>query len=108
MTTSTFLIFMAAAALEVGGDALIYKGLRGQGLALVALGCCVLCCYGLVVNVVRWDFSELLGVYVAVFASLSVLTGRFVLKESVPLSTWMGLGLIVIGGVVIQYGKRSF
>ena len=108
MTTSTFLIFIAAAALEVGGDALIYKGLRGQGLALVALGCGVLCCYGLVVNVVKWDFSELLGVYVAVFATLSVLTGRFVLKENVPLSTWMGLGLIVIGGVVIQYGKRSF
>jgi drug/metabolite transporter superfamily protein YnfA len=108
MTTSTFLIFIAAAALEVGGDALIYKGLRGHGLALIALGCGVLCCYGLVVNLVRWDFSKLLGVYVAVFASLSVLTGRFVFKEDLPLSTWTGLGLIVVGGVVIQYGRRSF
>jgi uncharacterized membrane protein len=39
--------------------------------------------------------------------SLSVLTGRFALKEDVPLSTWMGLGLIVAGGVVIQFGKTS-
>jgi drug/metabolite transporter superfamily protein YnfA len=107
MTISTFLIFIAAAALEVGGDSLIYKGLRGRGLALIALGCGVLCGYGLVVNLVKWDFSKLLGVYVAMFASLSVLTGRFVLNEDVPLSTWMGLGLIVVGGVVIQFGKTS-
>jgi drug/metabolite transporter superfamily protein YnfA len=107
MTVSTFLIFIAAAALEVGGDALIFKGLRGRGLALIALGCVALCCYGLVVNLVKWDFAKLLGVYVAVFASLSVLTGRFALKEDVPLSTWMGLSLIVVGGVVIQFGKRS-
>jgi drug/metabolite transporter superfamily protein YnfA len=105
MTISTFLIFIAAAALEVGGDALIFKGIRGRGFALIAVGCAVLSCYGLVVNLVKWDFSKLLGVYVAVFAFLSVLTGRFVLKDEVPLSTWMGLGLIVVGGVVIQCGK---
>jgi len=107
MTISTFLIFIVAAALEVGGDALINMGIRGRGLALIALGCVILCGYGLVVNLVNWDFSKLLGVYVAVFASLSVLTGRFALKEDVPLTTWMGVGLIVIGGVVIQCGKRS-
>ena len=107
MTISTFLIFLAAAALEVSGDALIFRGLRGRGLALVALGCVALCGYGLVVNMVKWDFAKLLGVYVAVFASLSVVTGRFVFKEEVLLSTWMGLGLIVFGGVVIQCGKKS-
>ena len=51
--------------------------------------------YGLVVNLVTWDFSRLLGVYVAVFALVSVLAGRFWFREAVPASTWVGLGLIV-------------
>jgi drug/metabolite transporter superfamily protein YnfA len=107
MTISTFLIFVAAAALEVGGDAFIFKGIRGRGLALIAVGCVVLSCYGLVVNLVKWDFSKLLGVYVAVFASLSILTGRLVFGEDLPLSTWLGLSLIVVGGAIIQCGKSS-
>jgi len=60
--------------------------------------------YGLLVNTVKWDFSKLLGVYVAVFALVSVLFGLFVFGESVPKSTWMGLLIIIIGGLVIQFG----
>lgn len=63
-------------------------------------------CYGLVVNSVKWDFSRLIGVYVAFFALVSVLVGRFVFKESIPLSTWAGLVLILAGGMVIQFGRQ--
>jgi drug/metabolite transporter superfamily protein YnfA len=101
-----WLIFIVAAALEVCGDALIRKGLRGNGLALIGAGCLALSCYGLIVNLVKWDFSKLLGVYVAVFALLSVLTGRVVLKEDVTISTWLGLVFILVGGLVIQFGNR--
>ena len=107
MTISTFFIFIAAAALEVGGDALIFRGLRGRGVVLVCSGCVALACYGLVVNVVRWDFSKLLGVYIAVFACFSVGTARFVLEEAIPFSTWAGVGLIVLGGIIIQYGSKT-
>jgi multidrug transporter EmrE-like cation transporter len=107
MTYQTWLIFMAAAALEVGGDAVIRKGLKGSGLAVIVAGCVALGCYGLVVNLVKWDFSKLLGVYVAFFALFSVLSGRFVFKENVPISTWLGLVLIVVGGFIIQIGNRS-
>ena len=48
----------------------------------------------------------MLGVYIAVFAVVSVLFGRFVFQESVPLSTWLGLGIICLGGVVVQFGSR--
>jgi small multidrug resistance family-3 protein len=58
----------------------------------------------MVVNLVKWDFSRLLGVYVAVFAVISVLAGRFLFKEVVPISTWVGLAIIVAGGTVIQVG----
>ena len=101
-----WLIFLAAAVLEVGGDAVVRKGLRGGGLALVAAGCVMLGCYGVTVNIVQWDFSRLLGVYVAVFAAVSVLWGHFVFGESVPPTTWMGLAIIVAGGLVIQFGTK--
>ncbi len=32
-------IFIAAAALEVGGDAIVRRGLRGGGWPVVLLGC---------------------------------------------------------------------
>jgi small multidrug resistance family-3 protein len=104
MAVGAWLVFIAAAILEVGGDALIRKGLRGSGLALIVAGFVVLGCYGLVVNIVRWDFSRLLGVYVAVFAVISVLAGRAFFRENVPVSTWIGLAVIVAGGLIIQFG----
>ena len=71
----------------------------------IVAGGLMLAAYGLLVNTVRWDFSKLLGVYVAVFALVSVLCGRFVFGEEVPLATWLGLAIIVIGGMVIQFGR---
>jgi small multidrug resistance family-3 protein len=99
-------IFVAAAVLEVGGDAIIRKGLRGNAPALIATGFGMLGCYGLVVNTVRWDFSRLLGVYVAVFATVSILWGLLVFNERVPATTWAGLALIVAGGLMIQLGPK--
>ena len=105
MTFLAGLILIAAAVLEVGGDAVIRLGLRTGGPAVIVAGCLALGCYGLVVNLVKWDFSRLLGTYVAVFAVVSVLAGRFLFKEDVPSSTWLGLAFIVAGGLVIQLGK---
>lgn len=101
-----WLIFVVAALLEVGGDAAIRRGLRGGGLLFIVAGFVVLGSYGLIINIVRWDFSKLLGVYVAFFALVSVLCGRYIFRESVPSSTWLGLSLIIIGGLLIQYGRR--
>jgi len=59
-------IFLAAALLEVGGDAVVRKGLVGKNVALIVGGMLLLGLYGVVVNTVKWDFSRMLGVYVAV------------------------------------------
>jgi drug/metabolite transporter superfamily protein YnfA len=106
MNILAWLIFLGAALLEVSGDATIRRGLRGSNLALVVGGFIALGCYGLVVNSVKWDFSKLIGVYVAFFAVVSVLVGRLIFKEVVPASTWWGLALIVAGGAVIQFSHR--
>ncbi len=106
MTFIAWLIFIAAAVLEVGGDAVVRKGLRGSGLLIILLGAAMLGCYGVVVNIVKWDFSKLLGVYVAIFALVSILFGRFVFKEIIPAATWIGLAVIMAGGMIIQFGEK--
>ena len=106
MTVTAWIIFLLAALLEVGGDAVIRQGLRTQGIALIVLGFVLLGSYGLMVNMVKWDFARMLGVYVAVFALVSVLFGKFIFKEVIPTSTWIGLAVIMAGGLIIQYGPR--
>jgi drug/metabolite transporter superfamily protein YnfA len=101
-----WLVFLGAAILEVGGDALVRRGLKGEGWYWIVAGCLGLATYGVVVNLVPWDFSKLLGVYVAVFAVVAVSFGRFIFQEDVPWTTWIGLGVILIGAGIIQFGNR--
>lgn len=100
------LILIGCAILEVGGDAVIRRGLQGRHALAVALGFVILGSYGLLVNLVPLDFSRLLGAYVGFFALVSVLGGRFVFREAVPPSTWVGLTLVLAGSFVIQHGFR--
>ena len=55
----TLLIFIGAALLEVGGDALIRKGLRGSSFGFLIGGFIILGVYGILVNTVKWEFSSL-------------------------------------------------
>jgi drug/metabolite transporter superfamily protein YnfA len=101
------LVMALAAVLEVGGDALIRRGLRGGGLALVVLGFVVLGSYGVLVNRLNMDFSSLLGTYVGAFALVSVLAGRLLFADRVPATTWVGLGVILGGSLIIQLGAQA-
>jgi small multidrug resistance family-3 protein len=100
-------VFLGAAVLEVLGDALIRRGLRGSGVALIAVGFAVLGTYGVVVNLLDVDFSRLLGAYVGVFAVVSVLIGRLAFGDRVPPSTWVGLAVILGGSFIIHFGRGS-
>jgi drug/metabolite transporter superfamily protein YnfA len=95
-----------AAVFEVGGDALIRRGLDARGLILIFVGFVVLGTYGILVNLVGLDFSRMLGAYVGWFAVISVAFGRFVFGDRVPPSTWLGLLLIAAGSAVIHFGPR--
>jgi small multidrug resistance family-3 protein len=97
-------IMTVAAVFEVGGDALIRAGLRGRGGALIAVGMATLAAYGVVVNLVPVDFSKLLATYVGIFAVVSVLFGQLLFREAVPISTWIGLAVILVGSASIQMG----
>lgn len=102
---ATFAAFIGVALLEVVGDALIRKGMRGGGLALIGLGLVLLGSYGVLVNLLDIDFSKLLGAYVGLFALVSVLIGRVVFRDQVPASTWAGLAIILGGSLMIHFGR---
>jgi drug/metabolite transporter superfamily protein YnfA len=104
---AALVVLIAAAALEVGGDAIIRKGLRGAALPVVALGFAVLGSYGVVVNLLQIDFSRLLGVYVGVFALVSVLAGAILFRERIASATWIGLAVILAGSAIIQFGGAA-
>jgi len=97
-----WIVFILSAALEVGGDAIIRKGLFGKSYLLIITGCLILSSYGLLVNTLKWDFSKLLGVYVSVFALVSVLFGKIFFHDTVSVGTIIGIAFIVIGGLVIH------
>ena len=100
-------VFVGAAVLEVLGDALIRNGMRGSGVAVVAIGVAVLGAYGVVVNLLELDFSRLLGAYVGIFAVVSVIIGRWMFKDQIPVSTWIGLAIILAGSMVIHLGRAT-
>jgi len=100
------LLFVAAAVLEVGGDAVIRAGMRQQRWPLLVAGFLVLGSYGVVVNRIPLDFSRLLGVYVGVFTLASVAAGRLVFGDRVPATTWLGVAVILLGSAIVQWGDR--
>lgn len=100
------LLFIVAAALEVGGDAIIRMGMRQQRWWLLAAGFLVLGSYGVVVNRIPLDFSRMLGVYVGVFTAVSVAAGRLVFGDQIPVTTWVGGAVILVGSAVIHFGAR--
>ena len=101
------LLMVVAALFEVGGDALIRRGITGGGIALAVVGFVVLGTYGVVVNQIGLDFSRLLGAYVGWFAVVSVLFGRYIFGDRLSTSTVLGVALVLLGSTVIQLGSKS-
>jgi drug/metabolite transporter superfamily protein YnfA len=105
------LTLMAAAILEVCGDALVRQGLNspsGAGrLAFIALGGFTLLTYGIVVNLPSWDFGRLLGAYIAFFFLVAQLVNYVGFRQTPSLPIWVGGCLIVTGGCLISFWRPS-
>ena len=108
-TPLALLVLLAAAALEAGGDALVRAGLFGvsplRRLALLLLGGAVLLLYGCVVNLPRWDFGRLLGIYVAAFFVMAQMINWLGFGQRPTLPIYVGGGLIIAGGLMITVWK---
>jgi small multidrug resistance family-3 protein len=97
----TAIALLAAALLEVSGDALTRMGLRDRPVWLVA-GALTLFIYGVVVNQGRLDFGRLMGVYIAVFFLVSQIIALALFHDVPGYKTIAGGLLIIIGGAVIM------
>ena len=101
------LLLLVAAVLEAGGDALVRTGLHStlsiRRAEFLLLGGITLFSYGVVVNLPRWDFGRLLGVYVAMFFLAAQLINYFGFGQKPTISIIVGGTLIVAGGLVISF-----
>ena len=97
-------VLLLAALLEAGGDAAIRFGLQGQRWALAA-GPLALVLYGFLINSTRWDFSRLMGVYIAVFFAATQLMAVLLFRERLYAPTLLGGALIVAGGLVLTFWR---
>jgi hypothetical protein len=108
--SGALVVLLLAAFLEVYGDSSFQTALyRSSGIGRITaflLGAASLAAYGLVVNVPRWDFGKLLGVYVVLFFLLAQVVARVRFGQTPTLPVVAGGSLIVAGGVIISvWGK---
>lgn len=99
------LVLLLAAFLEVGGDAMVRWGLKSGGILGFILGAVLLFSYGLLVNLPRWDFSRLLGVYIVLFFVLSQAVGVVIFHETLPTGRLVGGVLVAAGGLCMMMWK---
>jgi drug/metabolite transporter superfamily protein YnfA len=93
-------VLIVAAVLEIGGDALVRRGLESRAW-MFALGAASLVIYGVVVNRGGLDFGRLMGVYIAVFFVISQIVTMIIYRELPALRTAVGGIFIVVGGITI-------
>lgn len=95
-------LLVLSAALEVGGDTGMRFGLKGQKIGFL-FGAFSLIAYGLVVNIPKWDFGRLLGVYIAIFFVVSQVISVAAFHEKITTPTLVGGSLILAGGAVLTF-----
>lgn len=109
MPGAVFLLLLVAATLEVLGDAFFQAAVhRSSGLSrwlFVAAGGGTLSLYGLGVNLPKWDFGRLLGVYVVFFFVVAQIIAKVRFNQPTSLATLAGGFLIVAGGAIISFWK---
>jgi drug/metabolite transporter superfamily protein YnfA len=105
-----FLFLALAAFLEAFGDSCFQTAFyRSSGVGRVAAlvsGAVVLAAYGSIVNLPRWDFGRLIGVYVVLFFVTAQVLNKVRFGQAPTLPIWVGGSLVVAGGLVMALWQR--
>jgi small multidrug resistance family-3 protein len=104
------LIFLlVAASFEAFGDsffqAAFYHASGWGRLAALVAGVVTLAAYGSLVNLPRWDFGRLLGVYVALFFLMAQIINKIRFGQSPTLPIQAGGALVIAGGLIMAFWK---
>jgi small multidrug resistance family-3 protein len=105
-----FLFLVVAAFLEAFGDSFFqvafYRAEGWNRLAAIIAGGVVLAAYGSVVNLPRWDFGRLIGVYVVLFFIIAQVLNKVRFGQTPTTPIWTGGALVVAGGLVMAFWQR--
>jgi hypothetical protein len=104
-----FSLLALAAFLEAFGDSLFQSGIHRSGGLPSGLfflsGTVILALYGFTVNIPRWDFGRLLGVYVVLFFMLAQVLAKVRFHQEPTIPIYVGGVLIAAGGLVIAFWR---
>ncbi len=102
-------VLTLAAFLEVFGDSFFqvafYRSSGWGRVLAIAAGAAVLAAYGSTVNLPRWDFGRLLGVYVALFFLMVQIVNKVRFGQAPTTPAYVGGVLIVAGGLLMAFWK---
>jgi len=102
-------VLAVAAFLEAWGDSFFQAAFyRSQGFVRILMllaGAIVLALYGSTVNIPRWDFGKLLGVYVVLFFLAAQLLAKVRFGQSPTPPIYVGGAFVVIGGAIMAFWK---
>jgi small multidrug resistance family-3 protein len=103
----SLIFLLIAALLEAGGDAFFQAAFYrasgwGRPTAILA-GVVILAAYGSIVNLPRWDFGRLIGVYVAMFFVMAQVINKLRFGHSPTVPVYVGGALVVAGGLVMAF-----
>lgn len=94
-----------AAFLETWGDSFFqsafYRSTGAARIGAIVAGTLVLTAYGSVVNIPRWDFGKLLGIYVVLFFIVAQILNKVRFGQAPTPPIYAGGALIVAGGLVM-------
>ncbi len=99
--STTAAILIGAALLEILGDAMTRLGLAGRNWWIVA-GAITLAAYGLLVNQTRLDFGRLMGVYIAVFFTVSQVVAWVMFRQVPDGRIALGGAFVILGGILMM------
>jgi len=104
-----FGFLVAAAFLEAFGDsffqAAFYHASGWGRFTAVVAGAVVLVAYGAMVNLPRWDFGRLIGVYVVLFFLMAQILNKIRFGHAPTAPVYVGGALIVAGGLLMAFWK---
>lgn len=107
--SGAFLLLTVAAFLEVFGDACfqsaMYQSAGAKRVGWLIAGTVVLVLYSLFVNLPKWDFGRLLGVYVVLFFVAAQIVAKVRFQQSPTPPVYIGGAFIVLGGAVMTFWK---
>lgn len=102
-------VLAIAAFFEAWGDSCFqagfYRAAGSMRMLMLIAGTVVLALYGSTVNLPRWDFGKLLGIYMVLFFLAAQLVAKIRFGQSPTPPIYLGGAFIVIGGAVMTLWK---